>query len=108
MPAARSVVDGSGLWLCPGFIDMHTHSGLISFDDPFLTPKLAQGFTTEVINPDGLAPAPVARERWPERYQSMSLPAALRALHRTARIYKDDVTLVDPKTGREYATLAPT
>jgi fatty acid desaturase len=47
------------------------------------------------------------RERWPERYQSMSLPQALLALHRTARIYKDDVTLVDPKTGREYATLAP-
>ena len=47
------------------------------------------------------------RERWPERYQSMSLPKALLALHRTARIYKDDVTLVDPKTGREYATLAP-
>jgi len=66
-PPARVVVDGRGLWLCPGFIDMHTHSGLISFDDPFLTPKLAQGFTTEVINPDGLAPAPVARGRWQER-----------------------------------------
>lgn len=65
--AARSVVDGHGLWLCPGFIDMHTHSGLASFDDPFLTPKLAQGFTTEVINPDGLAPAPVTRERRHER-----------------------------------------
>ncbi|MDQ3340461.1 MAG: fatty acid desaturase, partial [Myxococcota bacterium] len=48
------------------------------------------------------------RARWPERYQSMSLPAALLALHRTARIYKDDVTLVDPMTGREYATLLPT
>jgi len=62
VPAAREVVDGRGLMLCPGFIDMHTHSALISFDDPFLTPKLAQGFTTEVINPDGLAPAPVAPE----------------------------------------------
>ena len=49
-----------GLMLCPGFIDLHTHSALRSFEDPFLTPKLAQGFTTEVINPDGLAPAPVA------------------------------------------------
>ena len=62
VPAARQVVDGRGLMLCPGFIDMHTHSALISFDDPFLTPKLAQGFTTEVINPDGLAPSPVAPE----------------------------------------------
>ncbi len=67
LPAAREVVDGRGLLLCPGFIDMHTHSGLISFTDPFLTPKLAQGFTTEVINPDGLAPAPVSRTRWRER-----------------------------------------
>jgi fatty acid desaturase len=45
------------------------------------------------------------RQRWPERYQSMSLRAALGKLHRTARVYKDGVTLVDPLTGREYATL---
>ena len=55
-------MDGTGLLLCPGFIDMHTHSALVAFDDPYLAPKLAQGFTTEVINPDGLAPAPVAPE----------------------------------------------
>ena len=67
LPPAREVVDGRGLMLCPGFIDMHTHSALISFADPFLTPKLAQGFTTEVINPDGLAPAPVTAEGWQER-----------------------------------------
>jgi fatty acid desaturase len=47
------------------------------------------------------------RRRWPERYQSMSLRAALGRLHRTARVYKDAVTLVDPRTGREYATLMP-
>jgi N-acyl-D-amino-acid deacylase len=65
--AAHEVVDGSGLMLCPGFVDLHTHSALHSFVDPFLTPKLGQGFTTEVINPDGLAPAPVAPEHRPER-----------------------------------------
>ena len=63
LPPAREAVDGRGSMLCPGFIDLHAHSALVSFDDPFLTPKLAQGFTTEVINPDGLAPAPVAPER---------------------------------------------
>jgi fatty acid desaturase len=47
------------------------------------------------------------RQRWPGRYQSMSLRAALGKLHRTARVYKDAVTLVDPRTGREYATLMP-
>jgi N-acyl-D-amino-acid deacylase len=61
------VVDGKGLMLCPGFVDMHAHSGLRSFDEPLLEPKIAQGFTTELINPDGLAPAPVAVERRGER-----------------------------------------
>jgi len=55
--------------------------------------------------------APAVRElllqRWPGRYQSMPLRAALRQLHRTARVYKDAVTLVDPRTGREFATLMP-
>jgi N-acyl-D-amino-acid deacylase len=64
---AREVVDGSGLMLCPGFVDLHAHSALAPFDDPLQRPKLAQGFTTEVICPDGLAPAPVAREHWRER-----------------------------------------
>ena len=64
---AREVIDGEGLLLCPGFIDLHAHSALHTFEDPLLTPKLAQGFTTEVINPDGLAPAPVAPDRRAER-----------------------------------------
>lgn len=47
------------------------------------------------------------RKRWAKRYQSMPLRSALAALHRTSRIYKDAVTLVDPRTGREFATLMP-
>src|SRR5678816_4167348 len=43
-------------------------------------------------------------KRWPERYQSMPLGRALRQLHHTARVYKDAVTLVDPRTGHEYPT----
>ncbi len=49
----------------------------------------------------------LVRERWPERYQSMTIGAALRALHGTARVYKDAVTLIDPISGREFATLLP-
>jgi N-acyl-D-amino-acid deacylase len=58
--ADADVVDGSGAVLCPGFIDLHAHSALASFDDPLLSPKPLQGFTTDVIGPDGLVPAPVA------------------------------------------------
>lgn len=64
---AGEVVDGEGLWLCPGFIDLHAHTALRSYEDPLLTEVLSQGVTTQVICPDGLAPAPVAPGRWAER-----------------------------------------
>lgn len=64
---AREVIDGRGLILCPGFIDLHAHSGLRPFVDPLLSPKTGQGFTTELIGPDGLGPSPVSREAWPMR-----------------------------------------
>jgi len=49
----------------------------------------------------------ILRRRWPQRYQSMPLRRALAELHRTARIYKDAVTLIDPRTGKEFPTLMP-
>jgi fatty acid desaturase len=49
----------------------------------------------------------ILRERWPERYQSMPLWRALLALHRTARVYEDETTLLDPRTGRRWPTLKP-
>src|ERR671920_1128617 len=64
---AGKVLDAAGLMLCPGFIDMHAHTALESFRDPRLEPKVAQGFTTELINPDGLAPAPVSQDRLNDR-----------------------------------------
>lgn len=53
--------------------------------------------------------APVVRElvraRWPERYQSMPLWKALLLVHVTPRVYEDEKTLVDPKTGSRFCTL---
>jgi fatty acid desaturase len=49
----------------------------------------------------------VLRERWPDSYQSLPLLRALRALHRTGRVYDTQTTLLDPKTGRRWHTLAP-
>jgi fatty acid desaturase len=46
-------------------------------------------------------------ERWPERYQSMSLWRALVTMHRTGRVYGDDTTLSDPRAKREWPTLQP-
>jgi hypothetical protein len=49
---AAEVFDATDLMLCSWFIAMHAHPALESFRDPRLEPKVAQGFTTEVINPD--------------------------------------------------------
>jgi len=45
--------------------------------------------------------------RWPERYQSMSLWRALVTMHRTGRVYRDDITLSDPLASREWPALQP-
>lgn len=45
------------------------------------------------------------RKQFPDRYQAMPLLTALHTLHRTARVYADDTTLLDPTTGRTWPTL---
>jgi len=72
-PEAARTIDLEGLSLAPGFVDMHAHSALRSFEDPILTPKVLQGFTTELINPDGIGPAPVTRERLADRMEQLAL-----------------------------------
>jgi N-acyl-D-amino-acid deacylase len=52
-------IDASGLVVAPGFIDLHSHSGLMIFADPHHEPKVHQGVTTEVIGVDGLSYAPI-------------------------------------------------
>lgn len=65
--SARERIDGRGLLLAPGFIDLHAHSALRPFSDPLLAAKTAQGFTTELIGPDGLPPAPISPDAWTEQ-----------------------------------------
>ncbi|PXY24758.1 N-acyl-D-amino-acid deacylase [Prauserella coralliicola] len=53
------VIDGTGLVLAPGFIDMHAHSDLQVLAEPGHLAKISQGVTTEVLGQDGLSYAPV-------------------------------------------------
>jgi N-acyl-D-amino-acid deacylase len=57
-PAAR-VIDAAGLFVCPGFIDMHTHSDLKLLTEPAHEAKVCQGVTLELLGQDGLSYAPV-------------------------------------------------
>jgi N-acyl-D-amino-acid deacylase len=66
--AARRVIDATGRIVCPGFIDMHAHSGLVILAEPRHEPKVRQGVTTEVIGIDGCSYAPFHRHEDLERF----------------------------------------
>ena len=55
---AARIVDASGYVICPGFIDMHSHSDLMLLTDPAHEAKIRQGVTTEALGMDGLSYAP--------------------------------------------------
>ena len=57
LPAARTI-DATGKVVCPGFIDVHSHSGLMLLADPRHMPKVHQGVTTELVGIDGNSYAP--------------------------------------------------
>ncbi len=56
---AKEVADVAGRVLCPGFIDVHTHSDFVIFRDPVMREKLAQGVTTQLLGQCGESAAPV-------------------------------------------------
>ncbi len=61
-PEAARTIDASGMVVAPGFIDLHSHSGLHILAEPRHEPKVRQGVTTEVIGVDGLSYAPLAAD----------------------------------------------
>ncbi len=83
---AREVVEATGMVVCPGFIDILSHSHIPLMHDPRDLSKITQGVTTEIMG-EGWTPAPAGgrildafmelsqRDRaligdWPERAKS--------------------------------------
>ena len=62
---AHRVIDARGLYLAPGFIDVHSHAGpaLATPELSAAQPLLAEGVTTVVINPDGGGPVDLAAQK---------------------------------------------
>ncbi|WP_176761263.1 amidohydrolase family protein [Desulforhopalus singaporensis] len=58
-------IDAPGLYVAPGFIDIHTHSDFTLLVDPRAENQIRQGVTTEVIGQCGssLAPVPMQAAR---------------------------------------------
>lgn len=56
---AVSIIDATGLVVCPGFIDAHAHDDLAILHDPELPYKVLQGVTTTIIGNCGHSVAPM-------------------------------------------------
>jgi N-acyl-D-amino-acid deacylase len=67
---AARVIDVTGRYVVPGFIDAHVHGDLALLADPVHLPALRQGITTYVIGQDGssFAPASAATLDYMRRY----------------------------------------
>lgn len=56
---ALEIVEGEGLVLAPGFIDVHTHDDTSVIDTPDMLPKISQGVTTVIVGNCGISASPV-------------------------------------------------
>ena len=63
---AQRTVDATGLVICPGFIDVHSHSEFALLRGDGHEPRLRQGITTDLMGPDGFAYAPLSPSRLTE------------------------------------------
>ena len=56
---AKITIDAGGCCVCPGFIDVHSHSDAYLLLEPSAPSKIFQGITTEVVGNCGASAAPV-------------------------------------------------
>jgi N-acyl-D-amino-acid deacylase len=55
---AANHIDATNRVVAPGFIDLHSHGGLVIMAEPHHEPKVRQGVTTEIVGVDGNGFAP--------------------------------------------------
>jgi N-acyl-D-amino-acid deacylase len=87
-----TIVDGSGLVVAPGFIDIHNHSASGLDGDPAAETQVAQGITTVVLGPDGDSPWPIGDYLDKRRHSPSAVNTAVFVGHATVRrlVMKDD------------------
>src|SRR5437667_4575135 len=94
--AASRTIDVKGKFVCPGFIDLHSHAdgGLASEDRRRRSaPNLvSQGITSVCVNPDGASPWPLSKQRAAYERLGIGPNVALMIGHGTLRrlVMKDD------------------
>ena len=85
---ARREVDVRDKVICPGFVDIHSHSDLLLVIDPRAEAKVRQGVTTEIVGQCGDSASPLIGD-------------AVADTQRSIRTFTDDMD-VEWRTTREY------
>jgi len=70
--AANEVFNAQDFIICPGFIDIHSHSDFNLLIDPPARSKILQGVTTEVCGNCGLSGAPLMGKAKEQRRKSLT------------------------------------
>jgi N-acyl-D-amino-acid deacylase len=84
---AAQIIDARGLYLAPGFIDVHSHAGpgLATPELSAGVPLLMQGITTVVVNPDGGGSVDLVEQRQRLLSDGLGVNVALLVPHGSVR-----------------------
>lgn len=77
-PPGTTELDGRGLHLSPGFVDVHSHDDAALLDHPSLEFKLAQGCTSVVVGNCGFGLSPLTGQSEPPGNASLFGPSRRR------------------------------
>ena len=97
-PKAANVIDATGMCVCPGFIDAHSHGDFHAGKEHTLISKTTQGITTEVGGHCGGSPFPAAKD--PELFRQQMETTTL------CKTFSPDV-IANFNTFRDYMESVP-
>lgn len=85
--SAKRTIHAHGLYIAPGFIDLHSHSdvGLASTQTNTNPNVVTQGVATVVVNQDGRSPWPISQQKVQYEQQGIGTNTVLMVGHGTIR-----------------------
>lgn len=100
-------INCTGLVICPGFLDMHSHSELMLLKKPSASPKIRQGITTELLGQDGISVAPVSEKTIPQWKTQLAGILGDGEVEWTWRSIDDYLNRLNRRTAVNVAMLVP-
>jgi len=86
---AEQTIDATGQYVCPGFIDVHSHSDAYLLIEPRASSKVFQGITTEVCGNCGASVAPrLGDAKLPSDWQDKPFPGTWRTVAEYRKLFE--------------------